>query len=322
MLSFQQAALDFEQFLNRPSLFPEEPRNLYDPCYYLLQAGGKRIRPAVCLMAAEMFGPLTEDAYHAAMAIELFHNFTLIHDDIMDESPLRRGQPTVHIKYGLTAGILSGDVLGIYAYQSLSKIQSPLLSEILKIFNRTAIEVCEGQQRDMDFEKMAKVTLDEYLYMIQLKTAVLLACSLQIGALIGGASPEDAQRLYQFGINIGMAFQLQDDYLDAFGIESKTGKRAGGDIRSNKKTALLIHSQSFADDMDRAVIDRLLLSNEEAKVSEMQGIYLKIGSDKYCNDIVNQFDESAHKTLAAISIADERRQPLRDLANYLLLREH
>src|SRR5690606_3137333 len=216
--------------------FHSQPDNLYEPCGYLLKLGGKRVRPILCLMANELFSPIQEQTWSAATAIELFHNFTLIHDDIMDKAPLRRGKETVHHKFGMTAGILSGDVLCIYAYDALSKVHSEKFNAIFSLFNQTAIEVCEGQQLDMDFEKSDLVSEEDYLHMIKLKTSVLLAASLKIGAIIGGASQNDAQKLYEFGINLGLSFQLMDDYLDAFGDAKKLGKQIGGDILSDKKT--------------------------------------------------------------------------------------
>ena len=216
MHSFTQLVEQFEQRLSQSLPFPELPGTLYDPCRYFLQIGGKRVRPVLCLMANELFGEINEDAWHGAIGIELFHNFTLIHDDIMDKAPLRRGKTTVHEKYGLTAGILCGDVMSIYAYDQLAHIEQNL-SLILHLFNKTSIEVCEGQQLDMDFESRNDVSIDEYIHMITLKTSVLLACSLKMGALLGGTTEGNANKLYTFGKNLGIAFQLQDDYLDAFG---------------------------------------------------------------------------------------------------------
>ena len=212
MHKFTDFVQQLEQRFSDTGLFPEQPIGLYEPCRYLLGIGGKRVRPALCLMGNEMFGPAGDDAMHAATAIELFHNFTLVHDDIMDKAPLRRGKETIHAKYGLTAGILSGDILCIYAYEHLAKVKNHL-PEIFKLFNKTAIEVCEGQQLDMDFEIRNDVTIDEYIHMIALKTSVLLACSLKIGAILGGASEDNADKIYEFGKNLGIAFQLQDDYL-------------------------------------------------------------------------------------------------------------
>jgi geranylgeranyl diphosphate synthase type II len=209
MHSFSQLVSLFEEKLAGKLPFPQGPGTLYDPCRYFMQEGGKRVRPVLCLMGNELFGDIVEDAWYAALGVELFHNFTLIHDDIMDHAPLRRGRETIHTKYGQTAGILCGDVMAIYAYDQLAYIKTSL-PQILHLFNKTSIEVCEGQQWDMDFEKRNDVTMDEYIHMITLKTSVLLACALKMGALIGGATEGNANKLYEFGKNLGIAFQLQD----------------------------------------------------------------------------------------------------------------
>src|SRR5579871_2155319 len=247
MKSFEELS---EQFLERFNTkhFPAQPENLYEPADYFLGIGGKRIRPVMCLMGNELFDNINEDAYHVATAIELFHNFTLIHDDIMDKAPLRRGRQTVHEKYGEPTALLSGDVMLVVAYDYLNKINTSYLHKIIHLFNKTAREVCEGQQWDMDFEKQQNVSLEEYLKMIELKTSVLLAASLQMGAILGGAGDGNQKHLYGFGKNIGMAFQVQDDYLDAFGDPEKFGKQTGGDIAANKKTFLLIKAMEQASE--------------------------------------------------------------------------
>lgn len=216
--------------------FPAAPASLYEPGEYFLSIGGKRIRPILCVLGNELFSEITEDAWSLATAIELFHNFTLIHDDMMDAAALRRGMQTVHTKYGDNTALLTGDVMLIRAYEKLQTINPAYLPKILSLFNTTAREVCEGQQLDMDFEKMPSVTLDAYIHMITLKTSVLLAASLEMGAILGGATPGNCKHLYEFGKNLGIAFQIQDDYLDAFGDPEKFGKEVGGDIRQNKKT--------------------------------------------------------------------------------------
>jgi len=321
MQSFQEISALFEQHLHSAIPFPKGQDSLYEPCRYLLNAGGKRIRPALCLMASELFNGISNDSLKAAMAIELFHNFTLIHDDIMDKSPLRRGKPTVHEKYGLTTGILSGDVMGIFSYQCLGQIAPELLPKVFTIFNKTAIEVCEGQQWDMDFENTHDVTIDQYLKMIELKTSVLLAASLQIGAIIGGASDEDAEHLYEFGKNMGIAFQLQDDYLDTFGTEEKIGKRPGGDIKANKKTFLLLKSKSLANETELEIINQLDI-DADARVEKVRNVYLKLGIDKHSKDIINQYSNYSFDHLDKISIADDKKQQLRFLASWLLNRQH
>ena len=321
MQSFQEISALFEQHLHSAIPFPQGQDSLYEPCRYLLNAGGKRIRPALCLMASGHFNGISNDSLKAAMAIELFHNFTLIHDDIMDKSPLRRGKPTVHEKYGLTTGILSGDVMGIFSYQCLGQIAPELLPKVFTIFNKTAIEVCEGQQWDMDFENTHDVTIDQYLKMIELKTSVLLAASLQIGAITGGASDEDAEHLYEFGKNMGIAFQLQDDYLDTFGTEEKIGKRPGGDIKANKKTFLLLKSKSLANETELEIINQLDI-DADARVEKVRNVYLKLDIDKHSKDIINQYSNYSFDHLDKISIADDKKQQLRFLASWLLNRQH
>ena len=246
MRSFQQLSSDFKSYFETDH-FPAQPASLYEPGRYFLNIGGKRIRPVLCLMGNELFDDIHDDAWKVATAIELFHNFTLIHDDIMDKATLRRGMQTVHYKFGESTALLSGDVMLIVAYEYLNKMNHPYLQRILSLFNTTAKQVCEGQQLDMDFEKQPSVKLEEYLTMIELKTSVLLAASLQMGAIIGGASAHNCNHLYQFGKNLGIAFQVQDDYLDAFGNPEKFGKDVGGDIRQNKKTFLLLHAIEVAN---------------------------------------------------------------------------
>lgn len=320
MQSFAALVTAFEERFSAKLPFPAAPANLYDPCRYLLAIGGKRVRPVVCLMAAELFGDINEDAWHAAEAVELFHNFTLIHDDIMDKAPLRRGQATVHHKYGLTAGILSGDVMCIFAYDALAKATRALQS-MMQVFNRTAIEVCEGQQLDMDFESRDNVTIEEYIHMITLKTSVLLACSLKMGALTGGALGDNANKLYEFGKNMGIAFQLQDDYLDAFGESDKLGKQNGGDILANKKTFLLITALAEANADQRAAINELLAGNAPDKVQRMLELFSATGADKACRAAVAHYSELAFAGLEDVAIPTARKEPLRQLAAMLLERD-
>ena len=239
--------------------FPEQPSSLYDPNEYFLKLGGKRIRPVLCLMGNELFDDIKEDAWFLGTAIELFHNFTLIHDDIMDKAPLRRGMETVHSKYGDSTALLAGDVMLVTAYEELNKIGVEHLKPILTLFNRTAKEVCEGQQLDMDFEKMDNVNMEAYINMITLKTSVALAASLQTGAILGGAGERNQHLLYDFGKKLGIAFQVQDDYLDAFGDPDKFGKQVGGDILSNKKTFLLLHALETASTLQQKELKDLLL---------------------------------------------------------------
>ncbi|MES2702139.1 MAG: polyprenyl synthetase family protein [Bacteroidota bacterium] len=320
MHSFAQLQELFENRFTKTLPFPGKPENLYDPCRYLLQLGGKRVRPILCLMGAELFGDITEDAWEAAYGVELFHNFTLVHDDIMDNAPLRRGRPTLHDKYGLTAGILCGDVMCIQAYSHLANIGRGL-QPILQLFNKTATQVCEGQQMDMDFEQRSDVHIDEYIEMISLKTSVLLACSLKMGALTAGALGDNANKLYTFGKNMGIAFQLQDDYLDAFGDTGKLGKQNGGDIKANKKTYLLINALENADEAQRVNIENLLSGNADNKVKKMLEIFKATGADAGCRKAVEEYSQQAFNCLEEVAIPGKRKQPLLELANYLLLRD-
>ncbi len=320
MYSFADLVNIFEERLMAAQPFKGNPDSLYEPCRYLLQLGGKRVRPVLCLMANELFNDINEDAWHAAFGVELFHNFTLIHDDIMDKAPLRRGHATVHARNGLTAGILCGDVMNIYAYDSLSNITQNL-PQVLRVFNRTAIEVCEGQQLDMDFEIRNDVTLDEYIHMISLKTSVLLACSLKMGALVGGALGDNANKLYAFGKNLGIAFQLQDDYLDAFGAPEKLGKQSGGDILANKKTFLLVKALQNASTDLRTAIESLIAGNDEHKVPSMLQLYKDTGADIQCREAVEEYSRNAFGCLEDVAIPSRRKQPLLELARYLLERD-
>ncbi len=320
MQSFTSLVTAFENRFSSSLPFPPQPVSLYDPCRYLLGLGGKRIRPVLCLMACELLDEIGEDAWHAAIAIELFHNFTLIHDDIMDKAPLRRGQPTLHHKYGLTAGILCGDVMCIQAYEQLAHVkrQLPL---ILHLFNKTAIQVCEGQQLDMDFESRNDVSIDEYIEMITLKTSVLLACSLKTGAMTAGALGDNANKLYEFGKNMGTAFQLQDDYLDAFGDTEKSGKQCGGDIKANKKTYLLLKALENATPSQKEDITQLLAQDSESKVPEMLALFTATGAHNACKDAIAHYSDIAFKYLDDLAIPSVRKQPLTELARYLLVRD-
>ncbi|RYZ49680.1 MAG: polyprenyl synthetase family protein [Sphingobacteriales bacterium] len=320
MHSFAQLVELFEEKLSKQLLFPETPATLYEPCRYFLDLGGKRVRPVLCLMGNELFGDINPDAWHAAAGVELFHNFTLVHDDIMDKAPLRRGQPTLHERNGLTAGILCGDVMNIFAYDQLARIRH-FLPQVLHLFNKTSIEVCEGQQMDMDFESRNDVSLEEYIEMITLKTSVLLACSLKMGALLGGATEGNANRLYEFGKNLGIAFQLQDDYLDAFGTEAKVGKQQGGDILANKKTFLLLHAITHADGDASRSIRQLLDSDKDGKVGQMLQLYRDTGADLVCREAVRSYSDKAFECLEDVAVISKRKDPLKELATFLLQRD-
>lgn len=276
----------------------------------------------MCLMGNELFDTIKPDAYHVAAAIELFHNFTLVHDDIMDAAPLRRGMETVHKKYNTNTAILCGDVMLIQAYDYLNKIQPIYLSKILHLFNRTAREVCEGQQIDMDFEQQSSVKLSDYIKMIELKTSVLLAASLQMGAILGGASEGNANHLYEFGRNLGIAFQIQDDYLDAFGDPQKFGKDVGGDIRQNKKTFLMLHALEVASPEQRAQLLQLMQENPLDKVQQVLQVFRDCNIDDWAKSLKQQYVNTAFDHLEAIAVTSTRKQPLKELADFLVQRDY
>lgn len=313
----QKFALHFEQ-----RHFPAEPASLYEPNEYFLKLGGKRIRPVLCLMGSELFDEIKEDAWHAAAAIELFHNFTLIHDDIMDKAPLRRGMATVHSKYGENTALLAGDVMLVAAYEHLNKISPDYLPTILRLFNTTAKQVCEGQQYDMDFEKVASVRFDEYLRMIELKTSVAIAASLKIGSILGGAGERNQNLLYEFGKKLGIAFQVQDDYLDAFGDPEKFGKQVGGDILANKKTFLLVHALEAASPAQQKELQHLLKGDASAKVEKVLQIFHDCKADEWVLQVKNKYLDEAMEHLEDIAVLSKRKSPLKDLAHYLVKREY
>ncbi len=302
--------------------FPAAPASLYEPGEYFLSIGGKRIRPILCVLGNELFSEITEDAWSLATAIELFHNFTLIHDDMMDAAALRRGMQTVHTKYGDNTALLTGDVMLIRAYEKLQTINPVYLPKILSLFNTTAREVCEGQQLDMDFEKMPSVTLDAYIHMITLKTSVLLAASLEMGAILGGATPGNCKHIYEFGKNLGIAFQIQDDYLDAFGDPEKFGKEVGGDIRQNKKTFLLLHALEVATPDQRAKLDTLRASNGPEKVPQVLELFKACNVDAWAIELKEKYLQMALANLEDIAVTSTRKTALLSLANYLMQREN
>jgi geranylgeranyl diphosphate synthase type II len=320
MTGIETLQQSFETYFNHRH-FPSFPSTLYDPLEEFLSNSGKRIRPVLCLMGNELFGEIKPDAYHLAAAVELFHNFTLVHDDIMDKAPLRRGKPTVHAVHGEPTALLGGDVMMVVAYDYLNKIDAAYLKKTLHLFNKTAKEVCEGQQLDMDFEKQDHVSLDQYLKMIELKTSVLLASSLQLGAIIGGASDGNQQHLYEFGRNLGIAFQVQDDYLDAFGDPSKFGKQVGGDIQSNKKTFLMIHALETAKGDMLTELHQLMKQEDKDKVEKVLAIYKACGIDLWANALKEQYLEKAFLHLEEIAVSKERKASLVELAHYLIKRD-
>lgn len=291
---------------------------LYAPMAYLMDLPAKRVRPALVLMGSELFGGRAEHAIDEAIGIELFHNFTLMHDDIMDQAPLRRGRPTVHAKWGVNTAILSGDAMLVKAYQLVGRYP-----EVHAAFSRCALEVCEGQQLDMDFERRDDVRVDEYMEMIRLKTAVLLSCSLRIGAIVAGAAEEGQERIAAFGEHLGLAFQLRDDVLDAFGDPAKTGKQQGGDLRAGKKTYLLIRGLERSAELGRNELrDELSKPAEQRDVSRMLSTIEELGARKEAESLVREHDTLASSALEAVSAEDGRKEALRDLSTRLLDRVH
>jgi geranylgeranyl diphosphate synthase type II len=296
------------------------PVELYEPFNYMLTLGGKRMRPLLTLIACDMFDGKMEQALNGAMAVELFHNFTLIHDDIMDEAPLRRGLPTVHTKYNTNTAILSGDVMLVYAYKFLELLDADILKQCLTLFNITAIKVCEGQQIDLNFEKQEHVSMADYLHMIELKTAVLPAFALQLGAIIAEAPQQDVTKIYEFGINIGMTFQLQDDILDTFGNEKVFGKKTGGDILKNKKTILLTRVLEIADAAIKKELDNWYDIENDEKIASIKKIFTDLNVKEFAIEKMESYHNNAIKCLADITLPDAQKNPLSDFAEKLLYR--
>lgn len=324
MHSFQDLAKQFDQYFTTQVQFPATPSSLYEPCIYALAVGGKRIRPVLTLMGYELFQDvLTDNVFKTAASFELFHNFTLIHDDIMDKSEIRRGREAVYKKYGTVAGILSGDVMNIFAYHILSQVEDPIqLKSLLHLFNQTAIEICEGQQLDMDYESTDVIAVVDYIEMIRLKTSVLLAACLKAGAILGNANEAAQTDIYNFGINLGLAFQIQDDYLDAFGTEDIIGKKPGGDIRCHKKTAMWLKLQEAVKENDDFYVwENALRSSDEEKVATIKALYTKYGIDTYAKGLIQDYSSKAKALLSALPIADNRKQPLQELTAYLIDRK-
>ncbi|WP_321347538.1 polyprenyl synthetase family protein [uncultured Draconibacterium sp.] len=306
-------------------LLKNKPVELYDPINYSLDMGGKRLRPVLVLLAFNMFSNEIEKALPAAIGIEVFHNFTLLHDDIMDKADVRRSRPTVHKQFSENAAILSGDAMAFQSYRYFLEERSEALPEVLEVFSKTALEVCEGQQYDMDFEQRMDVTEEEYLEMIRLKTAVLLAGSLKVGALLANTPELVANQLYDFGINLGLAFQLQDDLLDTFGDQAVFGKQIGGDILANKKTFLLINALENASENEKATliswIERTDFDPKE-KITAVTNLYQSIGIKNIAEEKVNDFFNKAICILDDLNVQDVVKQPLRNLAHKMLTRKH
>jgi geranylgeranyl diphosphate synthase type II len=305
--------------------FPNHPKQLYDPITYIINLGGKRIRPLLVLMATELFGKDANDAVHAAMAIEVFHNFTLVHDDIMDNAPLRRGKATVHEKWSTNTAILSGDVMMVEANKNLAKVNPVFLKDALDTFNSTAQGVCEGQQLDMEFEGRKDVSIDEYIDMIRLKTAVLLGGALKLGAIIAGASAKEADLIYQFGESIGIAFQLQDDILDVYADPEKFGKQVGGDIIANKKTFLLLKAFELAEQEKLEQLKNwtnLETFNVQQKVDAIKAIYDDLDIQNIARQTMNNYSDKALAYLEQIEISNEAKSNLLTLTSQLIAREY
>ena len=323
MHSFEELLSFFEESLNKEN-FSGKPEELYAPIKYTLNLGGKRIRPVLTLMACEMFGGEINTALPQAIAIELFHNFTLIHDDIMDNAPIRRGKPSVYKKWSSNIAILSGDTLFAYAYQYAQKADSRLLGDILSVFNQTAIEVCEGQQYDLNFETRNDVRVEEYIEMIRLKTAVLFGASLKIGSLIGGAPHLEANKLYNFAINIGLGFQLKDDLLDTYGDESVFGKKTGGDILSNKKTFLYLKSLELANKEDKERLITLYNSSDYddvKKINEVKSIFSKLNIDKITEQEIDLYFKAGVVDLESLNVSYTIKPELYNLAYNMIHRD-
>lgn len=305
--------------------FDQRPHELYDPINYILDLGGKRLRPALCLLACDMFGGDIQQALNPAMGIEIFHNFTLLHDDIMDKAPIRRGKTTVHIKWNSNVAILSGDTMMALAYEYIMKAPIEVIQEVFSVFNKTAIEVCEGQQYDMNFETQIEVLISDYIEMIRLKTAVLLAGSLKIGAIIGGANKEDAENLYLFGENLGIAFQLKDDLLDAFSDEDKFGKKTGGDITSNKKTFLYLKAFDIAEGKNQEILHDYFqkdFTDPSEKINGVKNIYKELQVDNATNKEIDIYYNQAMGYLEKVNVTLEKKSELLKFADQLKQREY
>ena len=305
--------------------YDRKPSSLYEPIRYVLSMGGKRIRPVLMLLSYNMFRENPEEILMPACALETYHNYTLLHDDLMDNADLRRGHETVHRKWDANTAILSGDSMLVLAYQRMAQCDKQKMPEVLSLFTETALEIGEGQQYDMDFEHRNDVTEDEYIEMIRLKTSVLLACAMKIGAILAGASKEDADNLYRFGEQIGLAFQLQDDYLDVYGDTRVFGKAIGGDITSNKKTYMLINALLRANDTQRAELEKWISATEfdrEEKIAAVTRLYNEIGIDKLAQEKINFYFEQSRKYLAAVSVAEDRKAEITAYAQRMMKREY
>ncbi|MEE3225100.1 MAG: polyprenyl synthetase family protein [Bacteroidota bacterium] len=323
MLRIDQYTEVFVEYLNA-KVKVKEPVNLYEPIDYILQLGGKRLRPVLTLMATDIFGSDHKKALDAALAVEVFHNFSLVHDDIMDDAPLRRGQETVHEKWDINTGILSGDAMLINAYQLFENYEGETFRELAKLFSKTAIEVCEGQQYDVDFETRDDVTIPEYLKMIEYKTAVLVGAALKMGALVAEASSENAQRIYDYGRDLGIAFQLQDDYLDAFGDPKSFGKQVGGDIIENKKTFLYLTALQKLDPTHSKQLQHLFSINPQdpsEKIETVKQLFIDSGAAEATQQEIENYTQKALNVLETLEVPQENKSILEDFARLLMRRK-
>ena len=309
-------------YFNELSL-KKEPKNLYQPIEYILNLGGKRIRPVLTLLTTEIFDVDGKKALAAATAIEVFHNFSLVHDDIMDDAPLRRGNETVHEKWNLNTGILSGDAMLILAYQHFEEYEPRIFRDLAKLFSKTAIEVCEGQQYDVDFETRDDVTIAEYLKMIEYKTAVLIGAAMKMGAIVAETSEENANLMYDFGLNLGIAFQLQDDYLDAFGDAASFGKQVGGDIIENKKTYLYLKALEFSNPNEKEQLLHLFSiqpKDSSDKIASVKAIFDETGSSEITQKTIQEYTFKAFETLEKMNISSDKKALLRVFGENLMNR--
>lgn len=315
----EQLQLHLEKAVSR-----EEPRQLYDPINYILSLGGKRIRPALTLLVCDFFGTDFKKAMDAALAVELFHNFSLIHDDIMDNAPLRRGKATVHEKWDINTGILSGDAMLILAYQYFENYDAKMFQELARLFSKTALQVCEGQQHDMDFETREDVSLEEYINMIDHKTAVLLGAAMQMGAIVASVSETDKNKIYEFGRNLGISFQLQDDYLDVFGDPETFGKQVGGDIISNKKTILYLLAINKGSKEQAEELGNLFSINPKDstdKIETVKEIFLTSGAAKATQIEIERYSNLAYSVLDEIAFSEDKKERLRMFGEDLMQRK-
>ena len=323
MHSISEYQQSFLNYLESRTII-KEPKSLYEPVHYILSLGGKRIRPVLTLMAAEIFNQEYKKALPAALAVEVFHNFSLVHDDIMDDAPLRRGKETVHEKWNINTGILSGDAMLILAYQYFEKYEPVIFQSLAKLFSKTALEVCEGQQWDVDFENRDDVAISEYLKMIEYKTAVLVAAAMKMGAIIAETSAENCDAIYDFGLNLGIAFQLQDDYLDAFGDPETFGKQVGGDIIENKKTYLYLKALEFSTSDEKEQLLHLYSiqpTDNSEKINSVKDIFTATGASKATQEAIKEYTFKAFETLEKLHIEDDKKAILKAFGENLMGRK-